>query len=882
MADEDLTAPLVETAATARGGGAELRPGTALGRYVIVDKLGAGTGGTVYAAFDSHLGRKIALKVLRGVEADGEGTLSDALLREAQLVATLDHPNVVTVHDIGQHGPHAFIAMELVVGSDLAAWLRRNPPTGTDWRARLAPWLLAGRGLVDAHARGVIHGDFKPANVLLGNDGRVRVTDFGIARLREHETEDADTQHAAEPRLWGTPRYMAPELFDGRTPDERSDVYAFCASVYEALYGAPPADGPDLRAAKQSMPTPVDPKGVPARVLEVLRRGLRADPKRRTPSLAMVVDALEGTTRTRRAPWIAASTVVVLGSAGALLWLARDDDPRCSGADARLQGAWDEPRRTEARAAFDRSQLPYAETAWRSFSAKLDQYAASWIATYTEVCELADPLLDAKMACLARRRAGLVALVDGVALGGPSRIAKAADAAAQLEPAADCLVSGASGDHAIPPTELAEEVARVDDLVTSAQIAIDLGDAEEAARVAAGALERAEALGYPPLVARAKWASGRAKASLGDYAAGRALLEQSTLLAEEVGDDTTAAGAGLSLIYAIAIGFADAKAALAWVPHVEVALERGKAAPPRWATFYDYRAMVLEDLGRTEESVAALVRGLAVIRELESDTRDAEIAAREAKLAALRGDIHEAVTKQREAVRAYEDVVGPSHPTWLVSLDALAAYLERDGDLEGAVATFERALVGARSVLGVDHPLTLSLSVNLATVLTDVGRYEEALDHYADAKDGFERTVGTDHPMYIGVIVNMAAALGSSGRDAEARELAERSIGAIEDHYGPEHRVVAIVYSTLGASRRRTGDPQAAIEPLEKALAIFLAQNEPAVEAADLQFELAQALAESGGDRDRARRLALAAQKVWHEAGATESVALVARWLQEH
>src|SRR5690606_3196245 len=120
----------------------------------------------------------------------------------------------------------------------------------------LAPWLLAGRGLVDAHARGVIHGDFKPANVLLGNDGRVRVTDFGIARLREHETEDADTQHAAEPRLWGTPRYMAPELFDGRTPDERSDVYAFCASVYEALYGAPPADGPDLRAAKQSMPTP--------------------------------------------------------------------------------------------------------------------------------------------------------------------------------------------------------------------------------------------------------------------------------------------------------------------------------------------------------------------------------------------------------------------------------------------------------------------------------------------------------------------------------------------------------------------------------------------------------------------------------------------------
>jgi hypothetical protein len=430
----------------------------------------------------------------------------------------------------------------------------------------------------------VIHGDFKPANVLLGDDGRVRVTDFGVAKLRETEVsaDDDDTVAPPEKRLWGTPLYMAPELFDGRPPDERSDVYAYSASVYEALYGLPVASGNDIAAlirAKQPSPTPLDAKGVSVRVLDVLRRGLHADPEARVASVSAIVDALERTTGSRRGRWFAASGVVALAAVAGVAFTLGRTEQRCGGADARLEGIWDAPRRTAARAAFDASGLPYAETAWRRFSATVDQYAAAWAAAYTEVCEVSDRgeqsdgLLDEKMACLARRRAGLLALVDSIADGPASRIAKAGEAADGLAPLSPCLDLERALDSPAPPAD----VAPIEELLASVQVGLDFGEGEDVADAAAEALARAEAAGFPPLIARAQWALGRAKSAQGEFADAAELLEQAALLAEEVGDDDTAAHAGLSLMHAFAVGLDDSRAALAWAPHTEVALKRGHA-----------------------------------------------------------------------------------------------------------------------------------------------------------------------------------------------------------------------------------------------------------------------------------------------------------------
>ncbi|HEX4620624.1 MAG TPA: protein kinase, partial [Myxococcaceae bacterium] len=159
----------------------ELTRGTELGRYIVLERLGMGGMGVVYAAYDPTLDRRVALKLLTAEPAlstPAEGG-RDRLLREAQSLAQLSHPNVVAIHDVGSWNGQVFLAMELLTGGTLKEWLRkeRHP-----WRQVLQVFRDAGRGLISAHAAGLVHRDFKPDNVLIGLDGRVRVVDFGLAR----------------------------------------------------------------------------------------------------------------------------------------------------------------------------------------------------------------------------------------------------------------------------------------------------------------------------------------------------------------------------------------------------------------------------------------------------------------------------------------------------------------------------------------------------------------------------------------------------------------------------------------------------------------------------------------------------------------------------
>jgi hypothetical protein len=334
----------------------QLEPGQLVSRYQIVRPIGAGGAGIVYEAFDPQLGRRIALKMVRPRPGEAATMGAGRLLREARAMARLSHPHVVHVHDAGVFAGQVFVAMEHVDGGTMATWLAQ---ASRSWRDIVQCFLEAGQGLAAAHAAGLIHRDFKPENVLIGNDGRARVTDFGLARAID--LDSAVPAHGApmSPSSWrgskelltlteagalaGTPAYMAPEQFQHGRPDERTDQYNFCASLYAALYGQWPCGGssgqmmtlPELarRVITGEIETPPDSLGVPAAVFAVVRRGLSLSPLDRFGSIAellaqlthLLADEAAPPPRPRRLRGLALAALAAVGlvTAGGIARLAR-------------------------------------------------------------------------------------------------------------------------------------------------------------------------------------------------------------------------------------------------------------------------------------------------------------------------------------------------------------------------------------------------------------------------------------------------------------------------------------------------------------------------------------------------------------------------------
>jgi serine/threonine protein kinase len=305
------------------------RPGphSRFGRYQLLDRLGAGAMGVVWLAEDPELQRKLAVKVLKRPDA----SLTDRLVREAQSMARVNHPNVVAVYDVGIADGATYIAMELVQGKSLRSW--QDSATHTIPEI-VEQYIAAGRGLAAAHARGVIHRDFKPDNVLVGDDGRVRVTDFGLAAAKASES---GTQHAiadvnltTSGSVLGTPAYMAPEQFTGRNVEPRTDQFNFCVALYEALYGERPFEGktfPELAdevCDGRVKPTPAGAK-VSGELRAILLRGLSVEVGDRYPTMDHLLAELG---RDRARPWrrmaIGAAAIAVALLLGLVAdWAAR-------------------------------------------------------------------------------------------------------------------------------------------------------------------------------------------------------------------------------------------------------------------------------------------------------------------------------------------------------------------------------------------------------------------------------------------------------------------------------------------------------------------------------------------------------------------------------
>ena len=334
---DTIASPLSQTLAGPEAGDGEpLDRGDLVDRYVILDRIGAGGMGVVYAAYDPELDRKIALKLLHLVDEVASGSGRTRLLREAQALAKLSHPNVVTVHDVGTLGGQVWLAMEYVDGETLGAWRRGQRPP---WQEVLEVMLDAGRGLAAAHRAGLIHRDVKPDNIMVGRDGRVRVMDFGLARADGEVDEVRDGEPAPSTvmsgelavlslritqvgSMLGTPAYMSPESLRGAEADARSDLFGFCATLWEALYGDIPFAGANFSElcdsvfAGQLRPVPRG-SPVPRWVRRGLERGLATKPGDRFASMDELLAYFErGRGRGRRRPQRASPCRRTVSSSG--------------------------------------------------------------------------------------------------------------------------------------------------------------------------------------------------------------------------------------------------------------------------------------------------------------------------------------------------------------------------------------------------------------------------------------------------------------------------------------------------------------------------------------------------------------------------------------
>ena len=442
--------------ALAVGAESSLARGTVVGRFVVLDFLGAGGMSVVYTAYDPELDRKVALKLLHpGVRDASERRAR--ILAEAQAMARVNHANVTAVYDVGTYREQVFAAIELVEGVTLRAWMSER---SRSWREVVDVFLLAGEGLGAAHAAGVIHRDFKPENVLVGHDGRVKVVDFGLATA-------ARPSSASEGEIVGTPEYLPVEGFRPGGADERGDQFSFCVALHEALHGRRPfasrraeeleaevRRGPALRGAHRD---------VPASLNNVVRRGLALAPEDRYPSMSELLADVRRAVEARRRRWTLRAAVGAPLLAFAITAFAAGDDENaaeqspCAGAATHLAGVWDRARREKVRAAFVRTGWPSVAESFERLALAIDQYAARWTTTWLEACEATEirheqsaMVRDLRMVCLARARIHLRDRVDTLAAAGE-----------------DTLRDGLANLSALPALDACSDVAMLRSAVAS-------------------------------------------------------------------------------------------------------------------------------------------------------------------------------------------------------------------------------------------------------------------------------------------------------------------------------------------------------------------------------------------------------------------------------
>jgi serine/threonine protein kinase/tetratricopeptide (TPR) repeat protein len=819
-----------------------LERGQNIGRFVVLGLVGRGGMGEVYAAYDPELERKVAVKLLRTRRSQGSDATDGRtrLLREAQAIARLSHPNVVVVYDVGTVADSVFIAMEFLEGTTAGGWLHSGVRS---WRDILAVFLAAGRGLSAAHEAGLMHRDFKPENVMVAKDGQVRVMDFGLARqviaandvtisteeaaARSAEAlqsliSDADMDstvklgRASRPgdtgpaavtggaflrakltqtgATLGTPAYMAPEQFSGGRTDARTDQFSFCVALYEALYGDRPFVGDNLAALRTSVlvgdvhPPPSQTR-VPVWIRRVLLRGLRTDPEQRFPSMAALLAALQNDPAVRRRKWLTAGAAAAAMVAVALgvHRLGGNQRTMCAGASERLAGIWEpagaaSARKDAIRLAFARSGRSYAQQAFTGIGRLLDDYAARWTGMYREACEATHLRGEQSAEVLDLRmaclqdRLGNLRALSDLFTSADGAVVENAVVAAGALPALDRCADVALLKAVVKPPGDPAKHRRVDQLRDETARLVALRDA-------------------------------------GRCTAARAQADQLIDQVRKTGYLPLLADA-LDAVAGLGNDCVD--------PHI--AIQQYKEA----------FAAALES--HHDQQVA---RAAIVIADMAQNRMNAHDEARDwltIGVAALRRIGHDLVLEGLQA--GSEGLV-----------------LSAEGKNDQAIAAMRRSLALKSKNYGPAHPETVAAVGNLGVALQDAGRFAEALEAHRRARTDWERLVGRDHPRISIFSNNEGETLNKLHRYGEARAAFQRAIDnwrrADSDPF-----LIAYPLTGLGIAWLEEGNGATAIPPLEEAYQIRTEKKADPVLHGEVAFALARALWQRPTAQARARGLA--------------------------
>ena len=795
--------------------GAPIAPpvrGDQIGRFVVLDVLGTGGMGVVYSAYDPQLDRKVAIKLL-GAEIADSSDAQMRLLREAQAMARINHPNVLKVHEAGTYNGQIYVAMEFADGGTLRGWLMAGTRST---REVVDAFLQAGRGLAAAHAAGLVHRDFKPDNVLMFKDGGIRVTDFGLVGVVGERAPAA----AAAPdaplsndtplsqnltrtgSVMGTPSYMAPEQFLGQVATPAADQFAFCVALYEALYRQRPFGGSTYQelatavVAGTLLPVPRE-IDVPAALRKLALRGMSVDPAKRFGSMAeLLAELARDPAQLRRRVLVGVGVAAVAAGVVAAFALRPAPSSACSGGDERLAEAWSPTQRAKLAQAFAASHRPDASDVLAHVVPVVDGWGAKWKQAYVGACQdthlrkiQSEHLLDVRMECLTRKLDDARATLQLLASGGGDAVDHAMDAVLALPSVAPCADTAAL-TAAMPPPETPaakQAVAAVRKQLADARAQNILGRYTQGLSVAQAALGAARKAAYPPAVAEAMLTVGVLQNALADHAAADTLRDAMDLAAA-AGDAELLIGAAARRVSLLSSD-TDQVARADDLAHRAVSLA-AHAPPSREVSVrLDDAIGQLDELhGHPKDARVHFEQALALAQAKLAPAHPATISAlgHLGSLATEQGKFDEARRLIQQVVDAEERVAGKNSPGVAYALVNLGDLDEQQGNFADAKQHFDRAYGILSAALGPDHPDVATALGNLGAAYAQDGDMKTAKAYFENGLAVLTKVYGEQSTKLVDPLNNLAAVDDAAGDFAGARSQLERAIGLIEKAYGPD------------------------------------------------------------------------------------------------
>jgi eukaryotic-like serine/threonine-protein kinase len=856
--------------------GDDAHPGDRVERYAVFEPLGVGGMGVVYRAYDPRLDRKIAIKLLRPGLCDEKNR--ERMQREARMLAKLAHPNVVAVHDAGTWSDRVYIAMELVEGVTLRDWLTEKPRS---WREIVDVLIQAGEGLASAHAAGLVHRDFKPQNVLIGRDGRARVSDFGLAELGTANGELDGSASAAGSNAYagtldgisltatgavlGTPGYMAPEQLAGRSIDASADQFSFCVTAYEALVGErpfPASTFAELRERISSGKPPEPPRTarVPRRVMRCLLRGLAADPAQRHASMRLLVDSLRRARgRSHRVVVAAASLAIVIG-VGGVMWARSTDAPspeRSCTLAAATAGTelWNGPRRAELARAFAVHGLAYGRDIERVAAARFADYAAGWQSQYVEACKATRvfgtqtaAMLDLRMACLDDKRRHVEALLSQLSRIEKSKVGAVPDALAALPDTQECsnLVALSSRQPQPAQGPLAKQYDELADELAAINVARDLGDYKAALARADRAQPKVDALGHKSLRAKFLYIRGELLDHSGQADKAAPLLEEAMFAAEAARDQETKITSLVRLLI-IASGRLDKPAAERWSKLAEAAVAAGPTSDFLRSYLLMGQGMYAYQIDDMKTAAAKFEQALALTRPDPDSTLMLGMLQNLASVYYMQERDAEAKQLWDESLAYAKQHYGPQHPHLALVLGNIALFEATTGDAPHALEHYQAAIAIYEASVGKAHPQIGNIERRIGDLLArEDDQLPKAREHYQRAVDVLAARYPSGHPDVSEALINYAMYAAKINDHATALALYERARISDEHVYGADDPALFLVIHGLGAAHLELKHHDIAIPLLRRARELRLrAKNAKPQSLQRIETDLARAIRES-------------------------------------